>query len=211
MASNDTAMKEAIVVGGGSAMNSPSIHVTVPTGTKMLRSPSRESVATELSVCSIASFHFGGGHRGAADGRHLTQQLSGLTPNRGPSPVPGRSGHFLKVPGVGGGGPSTPIYAEVWCEEETDLNVIKSCSTLSTALGLPKSFSTGDILLACADAANEVNDPYQGRPSIDRSVECSFPSRRPFETWSLAAPSISRPSPRTSARWPCLTRRLLVP
>jgi hypothetical protein len=33
-----------------------------------------------------------------------------------------------------------------WWEEETDLSVIKNFSTLSKALGLQKSFSTGDIV-----------------------------------------------------------------
>lgn len=33
-----------------------------------------------------------------------------------------------------------------WWEEETDLNVIKNFSNLSKALGLQKSFSTGDIV-----------------------------------------------------------------
>jgi len=69
------------------------------------------------------------------------QQLSCLTPNRGPSPIPG--GCFLKVPSVAAAQGSTD--GAVWWEEETDLNVIKSCVALSKALGLQKSFSTSDI------------------------------------------------------------------
>jgi hypothetical protein len=86
------------------------------------------------------------------------QQLSAyLTPNRGPSPVPGGGGggsRFLKVPngsgggGVGGGGSISGARSTDgnWWEEETDLNVIKSCQALSKALGLHKSFSTGDFV-----------------------------------------------------------------
>ena len=168
-------------------MNSPSIHVSLPTSSKMLRSPSRESVATEMSVFSVSSFNSDflklpsnarlgfGALRAVPETRHLyspTQQLSYLTPNRGPSPIPGRSGRFLKVPNDASGGTGGGcLPSEVWCEEETDLNVIKSCSALSTALGLQKSFSTGDIMAYVdMDDDGRRNDMvlYQGTLIINR-------------------------------------------
>lgn len=143
----------------GNGMNSPRIQVSLPTNLKMPpRSPSRESVATEMSVSSSFLSECGGGwnnklpaHLGFLKAVPENQQLSAyLTPNRGPSPIPGAAGgsRFLRVPGasstVGAGGRS--IDGGGWWEEETDLNVIKSCAALSKALGLQKSFSTGDIV-----------------------------------------------------------------
>lgn len=142
--------------------NSPRIQVSHPTNLKMPpRSPSRESIATEISVSSsLFLSECGGAGWNNKLPAHLTflkavpenQQLSAyLTPNRGPSPIPGGGGgggRFLRVPGpssmVGAGGRS--VDGSGWWQEETDLNVIKSCATLSKALGLQKSFSTGDIV-----------------------------------------------------------------
>jgi hypothetical protein len=147
------------VSGANNGMNSPRIQVSLPTNLKMPpRSPSRESVATEMSVSS--SYLSECGWNNKLTPAHLSflkavpenQQLSAyLTPNRGPSPIPGGSGgRFLRVPGaaasfVGVGGRSID-GGMGWWEEETDLNVIKNFSTLSKALGLQKSFSTGDIV-----------------------------------------------------------------
>lgn len=141
-------------------MNSPRIQVSLPTNLKMPpRSPSRESVATEMSVSSSFLSECVGGwnsklpaHLGFLKAVPENQQLSAyLTPNRGPSPIPGAGGsRFLRVPGasctLGAGGRSIDGGCGGWWEEETDLNVIKSCAALSKALGLQKSFSTGDIV-----------------------------------------------------------------
>lgn len=136
-------------------MNSPRIQVSLPTNFKMPpRSPSRESVATEMSVSSSYLSECGWNNKLPA---HLSflkavpenQQLSAyLTPNRGPSPIPGcGGGRFLRVPGSSSGvGVGARSIDGGWWEEETDLNVIKSCAALSKALGLQKSFSTGDIV-----------------------------------------------------------------
>ncbi|KAI9558155.1 hypothetical protein GHT06_014908 [Daphnia sinensis] len=142
--------------GVNNGMNSPRIQVSLPTNLKMPpRSPSRESVATEMSVSSSYLSECGWQNKLPA---HLSflkavpenQQLSAyLTPNRGPSPIPGSGGgRFLRVPGASSvGGRSMDGGLGIgWWEEETDLNVIKNFSTLSKALGLQKSFSTGDIV-----------------------------------------------------------------
>lgn len=152
-------------------LNSPRIQVSLPTSLKVMppRSPSRESVAnTEMSASSgllLAADGSGGwtGSNKLPAAAHLSfvlkavpenQQLSAynccLTPNRGPSPIPGGgSGRFLKVPGAASAGLSS-AGAYPWEEEMSDLNVIKSCAALSKALGLQKSFSTGDILSSLA-------------------------------------------------------------
>lgn len=152
---------------GGGGMNSPRIQVnSLPTSLRMpARSPSRESIATELSIsgsecCWSANTSISASNTNKLPA-HLSflkavpesnQQLSAyLTPNRGPSPVPGSGGsRFLKVPNGGGGGGGGISGArstdDNWWEEETDLNVIKSCQALSKVLGLQKSFSTGDIV-----------------------------------------------------------------
>ena len=147
--------------GRDNGTNSPRIHVSMPTHLKILRSPSRDSVAMELSLCSVSScqsdiwkvpahlsFLKAVPEQGAY--RSTGQHLTCLTPNRGPSPIPGAGSRFLKVPSVG----ACRFGGELWWEEETDLNVIKSCSALSHALGLQKSFSTGDIV-SLDDSAND--------------------------------------------------------
>jgi len=152
---------------GGGGMNSPRIQVnSLPTSLRMPpRSPSRESIATELSISGSECCWSANANSGSSSTNklpaHLSflkavpeshQQLSAyLTPNRGPSPVPGGgsgSSRFLKVPNSGGGGGISGARSTDgnWWEEETDLNVIKSCQALSKALGLQKSFSTGDIV-----------------------------------------------------------------
>nr|XP_014272108.2 uncharacterized protein LOC106678222 [Halyomorpha halys] len=81
----------------------------------MLRSPSHESVTTDLSLFSVSSL--------SSRGVHFA---------RGPSPNPD-----IK--------PQRPadIPEMLWFEEGTE--VIRSCAVLSSALGLQKSFSTSDI------------------------------------------------------------------
>lgn len=169
-------------------LNSPRIQVTLSTtGARMPppRSPSRESVATELSVSSSGFYQQQPESRSTSSSRLTAsfqlkvvpesspsqqQQISLTTcwtPNRGPSPIPGAGGsnRFLKVPGASSGPTglrsSTSDCGGCWWEEETDLNVIKSCAALSKALGLQKSFSTGDIVSLADDPAVSP-DHYNG-------------------------------------------------
>ena len=153
MATNDLPYDEKQLI-RAHLTNSPSIHVSLPASSKIPRSPSRESIATELSLYSVSSLNSDfptaagarlgfGSLRAVPEGHH---RLSCLTPNRGPSPIPGRSSRFLKVPtNISNCSVTSPYFPEAWTEEESDLNVIKSCTALSASLGLQKSFSTGDI------------------------------------------------------------------
>ncbi|XP_069948783.1 uncharacterized protein [Cherax quadricarinatus] len=110
---------------------------------RLLRSPSHESVSTELSLFSISS---------AASEMSRAGLRVVLPPHlgRGPSPTP-ETRHRLQAPtlniGVGGGGGGSSVGegggSNLWGEEETEL--IRSCAALSTALGVQKSFSTSDI------------------------------------------------------------------
>ncbi|KAK8390893.1 hypothetical protein O3P69_016926 [Scylla paramamosain] len=105
---------------------------------RLLRSPSHESVSTELSLFSISS---------AASEMSRAGLRVVLPPHlgRGPSPTP-ETRHRLQVPsGAGGGGSSVGEGGgtNLWGEEESDL--IRSCAALSSALGVQKSFSTSDI------------------------------------------------------------------
>lgn len=150
----------------GNGMNSPRIHVSLPTNLKIVRSPSRDSVATEFSLGSLSSYQADfcklpgtssqlSFLRAVPEGHGINgQQLSCLTPNRGPSPIPGGCSRFLKVPSGGVAAPGS-TDGTAWWEEETDFNVIKSCVALSKALGLQKSFSTGDIASLNPNALGE--------------------------------------------------------
>ncbi|XP_055699422.1 uncharacterized protein LOC129799496 [Phlebotomus papatasi] len=101
----------------------------VLTVTRMLRSPSHESVTTDLSLFSVSST--GEALHGA---RH--RLTGGLRPteHRGPSPNPDTHKHS---------GRPADIPEVMWFEEGNDL--IRSCAALSSALGMQKSFSTSDI------------------------------------------------------------------
>ncbi|XP_014259165.1 uncharacterized protein LOC106672333 [Cimex lectularius] len=89
----------------------------VTIGCRMLRSPSHESVTTDLSLFSVSS---------------VSSDKKGLHFIRGPSPNPDiRPQRPADIPEI------------LWFEEENE--VIKSCGALSSALGLQKSFSTSDI------------------------------------------------------------------
>ncbi|XP_071512289.1 uncharacterized protein [Panulirus ornatus] len=123
-----------------------------PPPPRLLRSPSHESVSTELSLFSISS---------AASEMSRAGLRVVLPPHlgRGPSPTP-EARHRLQVSaevpaGSGGGGGSSVGEcgggggggggggSNLWGEEESDL--IRSCAALSSALGVHKSFSTSDI------------------------------------------------------------------
>ncbi|KAJ9598047.1 hypothetical protein L9F63_026848, partial [Diploptera punctata] len=104
---------------------------------RMLRSPSHESVTTDLSlfsVSSIASEAAGGGTRAMRLVTFKSYSDAQLAA-RGPSPNPDsralQSARPADIPEI------------LWFEEENDL--IRSCAALSSALGLQKSFSTSDI------------------------------------------------------------------
>ncbi|XP_066964177.1 uncharacterized protein [Macrobrachium rosenbergii] len=110
-----------------------------PPPPRLLRSPSHESVSTELSLFSISS----------AASEMSRVGLKVVLPAhlaRGPSPTPeGR--HRLQVPsgsgGCGGSSAGDVGSTNLWGEEESEL--IRSCAALSSALGVHKSFSTSDI------------------------------------------------------------------
>lgn len=97
---------------------------------RILRSPSHESVTTDLSLFSVSSV--------ASDihsGRRLLSFSKGDCQFRGHSPNPDSRGQAGSRP--------ADIPEILWFEEETDL--IRSCAALSSAVGLQKSFSTSDI------------------------------------------------------------------
>ncbi|XP_047002843.1 uncharacterized protein LOC124620219 [Schistocerca americana] len=113
----------------------------------MLRSPSHESVTTDLSLFSVSSLasEAGTGRRLVTFKSYSEAQLAaaaggvagaggapGGSAARGPSPNPDtRHSRPADIPEI------------LWFEEETEL--IRSCGALSSALGLQKSFSTSDI------------------------------------------------------------------
>ncbi|XP_069183258.1 uncharacterized protein [Procambarus clarkii] len=126
---------------------------------RLLRSPSHESVSTELSLFSISS---------AASEMSRAGLRVVLPPHlgRGPSPTP-EARHRLQVTGqvplgsggLGGGGGGSSVGegggSNLWGEEESDL--IRSCAALGSALGVHKSFSTSDISGVGANTDGELN------------------------------------------------------
>ncbi|XP_066153118.1 uncharacterized protein [Euwallacea fornicatus] len=90
---------------------------------RILRSPSHESVTTDLSLFSVSSVDSTGGRR----------LLNFSKYDRGHSPNPDSrcQNRPADIPEI------------LWFEEETEL--IRSCAALSSAVGLQKSFSTSDI------------------------------------------------------------------
>ncbi|XP_031848105.1 uncharacterized protein LOC116433774 [Nomia melanderi] len=103
----------------------PALQVTP----RMLRSPSHESVTTDLSLFSVSSI--ASANRLVTFKSYTDVHLAG----RGPSPKP----DFRQIQ------TSRPadIPEILWFEEENEL--IRSCGLLSSALGLRKSFSTSDV------------------------------------------------------------------
>ncbi|XP_052130638.1 transcription initiation factor TFIID subunit 4-like [Frankliniella occidentalis] len=94
---------------------------------RMLRSPSHESVTTDLSLLSVSSMSLANDMRGL--------RLVGFN-KRGVSPNPDSISQVsITRP------PDIPEL--LWFEEENEL--IRSCAALSSALGLQRSFSTSDI------------------------------------------------------------------
>ncbi|KAL6260236.1 hypothetical protein P5V15_007769 [Pogonomyrmex californicus] len=116
----------------------PALQVT----SRMLRSPSHESVTTDLSLFSVSSIasDLRGANRLVTFKSYSDAQLAG----RGPSPKPDSRQ-------IQGNRPAD-IPEILWFEEENEL--IRSCGVLSSALGLRKSFSTSDVSqLPSPDAA----------------------------------------------------------
>lgn len=112
-----------------STMQWPALQVT----SRVLRSPSHESVTTDLSLFSVSSIasDLRCGSRLVTFKSYSEAQLL----DRGPSPKPD-SRHIQ-------GSRPADIPEILWFEEENDL--IRSCGVLSSALGLRKSFSTSDV------------------------------------------------------------------
>ncbi|KAI4480639.1 PREDICTED: uncharacterized protein LOC106791352 [Polistes canadensis] len=106
----------------------PTLQVT----SRMLRSPSHESVTTDISLFSVSSIasELRCANRLVTFKSYSDVQLAG----RGPSPKPDRQIQDNRP---------ADIPEILWFEEENDL--IRSCGVLSSALGLRKSFSTSDV------------------------------------------------------------------
>ncbi|XP_034234697.1 uncharacterized protein LOC117641463 [Thrips palmi] len=115
--------------GSGSGGAAPPQTPVLSVSCRMLRSPSHESVTTDLSLLSVSSMSL------AADMRGL--RLVGFNKHaRGVSPNPDSTSQVsIARP------PDIPEL--LWFEEENEL--IRSCAALSSALGLQRSFSTSDI------------------------------------------------------------------
>ncbi|EFN76490.1 uncharacterized protein LOC105190504 isoform X2 [Harpegnathos saltator] len=116
--------------GGLATSQCPTLQVT----SRMLRSPSHESVTTDLSLFSVSSIasELRGTNRLVTFKSYSDVQLAG----RGPSPKPDSSRQIQ-------GNRPADIPEILWFEEENEL--IRSCGVLSSALGLRKSFSTSDV------------------------------------------------------------------
>ncbi|XP_060527416.1 uncharacterized protein LOC132702654 [Cylas formicarius] len=97
---------------------------------RILRSPSHESVTTDLSLFSVSSV---ASENAACGGRRLLNLNKCDGSLRGPSPNPDTRNQNRPA----------DIPEILWFEEETEL--IRSCGALSSAVGLQKSFSTSDI------------------------------------------------------------------
>ena len=162
-------MESSAGTGGGA----PVINVHNPTGAcRLVRSPSRDSVTTQVMVmllmdvtitmimfqASIGSVLDCSGQLGQAVNKpsHLRVSFRAKTEcpgpgggvsSRGPSPLPC---HRLSVPSVrprptsAHSDTSRGQGQEVWLDEGNDL--IRSCGALSKVLGLQRSFSCSDIL-----------------------------------------------------------------
>ncbi|XP_046386645.1 actin cytoskeleton-regulatory complex protein pan-1-like [Ischnura elegans] len=142
----------------------------------MLRSPSHESVTTDLSLFSVSSLASDAKAPPATTSPSARPPSSsslrvdfrasdGSIPGGGRSPTPEHhsSGDLLAPPPgdpsrrrcgpqgrrPGSSAPRAPPPAVIpellWFEEE-ETELMRSCAALSSALGLQKSFSTGDIL-----------------------------------------------------------------
>ncbi|CAD6208695.1 GSCOCG00003505001-RA-CDS [Cotesia congregata] len=107
--------------------------VIQPSSYRILRSPSHESVTTDLSLFSVSSIasNAKSSNRLTTFKSYSDAHLSG----RGSSPNPDARDSQGNRP--------ADIPEILWFEEETEL--IRSCAALSSALGLQKSFSASDV------------------------------------------------------------------
>lgn len=109
--------------------SNPAQTPTLTVDCRMLRSPSHESITTDLSLFSVSSTQ-------SLDTRGMRLVTFRAYPDslasvRGPSPNPDSKSRPPDIPEA------------QWFEEENE--VIRSCAALSSALGIQKSFSTSDI------------------------------------------------------------------
>ena len=109
----------------------------------------------------------------------LTSSLAGELARLGVSGQPSTAGGRLQVPSAAR--PPAPGPAGLWCDEA---ELIHSCGLLSRMLGMPKSFSTGDIARL----------PEPGGPR--RSVSLTTLQERP----ELAQPALE-PASRSCSTW----------
>ncbi|XP_008478416.1 uncharacterized protein LOC103515263 [Diaphorina citri] len=125
--------------------SNPAQTPTLTVDCRMLRSPSHESITTDLSLFSVSSTQ-------SLDTRGVRLVTFRAYPDslasvRGPSPNPdSKSSRPPDIPEA------------QWFEEENE--VIRSCAALSSALGIQKSFSTSDI------SQLDRTDHGLGRPAI---------------------------------------------
>ena len=118
-----------------SSQINPIINVHNPAGgCRLVRSPSRDSLATQASLGSVLEAGHGASRQLRVSFRAKSECETGGS--RGPSPLPS---HRLSVPQAR----PRPSSAQPWLDEGNDL--IRSCGALSKVLGLQRSFSCGDI------------------------------------------------------------------
>ncbi|KAK6639415.1 hypothetical protein RUM43_007688 [Polyplax serrata] len=128
-ATSGSGVEPCVKPGNGGPPQTPVLTV----GCRMLRSPSHESVTTDLSLFSVSSLASEAQGTGArmrlvTFKSYSEAQLSARVPSPNP---PNKASRPPDIPEI------------LWFEEENDL--IKSCAALSSALGFQKSFSTSDI------------------------------------------------------------------
>ncbi|XP_057339647.1 uncharacterized protein LOC130677078 [Microplitis mediator] len=104
-----------------------------PSAYRILRSPSHESVTTDLSLFSVSSItsNIKSSNRITALKSFSDIHLSDRRSSPNPDARDSEKNRPADIPEI------------LWFEEETEL--IRSCAALSSALGLSKSFSTSDV------------------------------------------------------------------
>lgn len=119
--------------------DSGTLHAPVAAG-PIARSPSRESLATDLSLMSLSSL-------GSDFGRLRTSSLGQC--RKGEDGWSVRSSrHCLRL--SFDGSTRHHLANEILFEEDTE--IIRNCGALCSAFGLMKSFSTSDLANMCVDA-----------------------------------------------------------
>ena len=149
-----------------------------------MRSPSRDSLATQASLGSVLDSGQAGAKLRVVSFRAKSDCETGGGgggQSRGPSPSPLPS-HRLSVPHHHRSRPSSADPSSPWLDEGNDL--IRSCGALSKVLGLQRSFSCGDI------QDLEVPASLQHSRSDSRLLQCDDyawgrldPSSRSLSTW----------------------------